>query len=70
MSKKSKQQLYYAAVQEFNKALDKETKGWGNAQVQAFREIEAEEAKAKDKPPAKKKSSSSTKRRRTQPCGS
>lgn len=64
MSKRSKQQLYDAAVQEFNKALDKEAKVWVKAHVQAFREIEAEEAKAKNKPPVKKKSSSTTKRKK------
>jgi hypothetical protein len=66
MSRKSKQQLYDAMVQEFNKALDKEAKAWVKAHVQAFRDIEAEEeAKAENKPPIKKKSPSSTKRRRT-----
>ncbi len=64
MSKKSKQPLYDAAVEEFNKAVDKEAKAWVKAHVQAFREIEAEEAKAKDKPPIKKKSASSTKRKK------
>ena len=45
MSKKSKQRLYDAAVQEFNKALDKEAKAWVKAHVQAFREIEAEDGR-------------------------
>ena len=66
MSKKLKQPLHDAATQEFNKALDKEAKAWVNAHVQAFREIEAEEAKAKDKPPIKRKSLSSTNRKK---CG-
>ena len=54
-SEKSKQR-YDAMVQEFDKALDKEAKAWVKAHVQAFREIEAEGAKAKGKLPTKKKS--------------
>ena len=65
MSKKSKQQLHDAAVQEeFDKALDKEAEAWVKAHVQAFREIEVEEAKAKHELPIKRKSPSSTKRKK------
>ena len=64
MSKKSKQQLHDTVVQEFDKALDKEAEAWVKAHVQAFREIEVEEAKAKYKPPIKRKSPSSTKRKK------